>query len=163
MRSLLNVSVCAYEYPTEPTKDKINQRILHVHEHLVNELKYQPDKIIIWGKSIGTGPSCWLASQVSPFALILVSPYLSISKVSMFGWLISSYELWDNEKEITKIECPLIMIHGDWDTVIPVSHSQTLLTKAGSVHKILDIIPNMDHNIYHEVYFIRQNFDGLFK
>jgi len=60
MRDIFNVDVCVYEYPEHPDQHKINAVIDVCYQQLVAR-GYQ--QIIIWGKSIGTGPSCWLAAR----------------------------------------------------------------------------------------------------
>jgi hypothetical protein len=45
-------------------------------------LGYAPDKIILHGKSMGTGPATMLASEFEGIrALILQAPYISIREV----------------------------------------------------------------------------------
>jgi hypothetical protein len=42
-------------------------------------LGYDEDDVILYGRSIGTGPASMLASMFNPGALIIVSPYVSIA------------------------------------------------------------------------------------
>ncbi len=44
-----------------------------------------------------------------------------------------------------KITCPILIIHGDKDTTIPLKHSQDFLPLVTSTEKKLHIVPNADH------------------
>jgi fermentation-respiration switch protein FrsA (DUF1100 family) len=78
-----------------------------------------------FGKSLGTGPCIEIAYQAeTPFAgLILQSPFLSIFR-TVFQWKKTLwFDLFLNLDKIEKIECPIFLIHGKKDEVVPFSHS----------------------------------------
>lgn len=83
--------------------------------------------IILFGRSIGTGPATELAAYVQPCALLLMTAYLSIRSVvsnvagKLAGYLI--YERFRNIDNIKNVTCPTFLIHGQKDTLIPSSHS----------------------------------------
>jgi hypothetical protein len=49
--------------------------------------------VLLFGRSMGSGPATYLASKYSPGALILMSPYTSIRNVvrSKVGWALSLF------------------------------------------------------------------------
>ena len=66
-----------------------------------------------------------------PAGLVLQSPYTSIRDVAS-GYIgaTASYLLadrWNNRENLAEVACPVLVMHGDKDTVIPFSHSQNLL------------------------------------
>ena len=50
-------------------------------------------KIILFGRSLGSGPATYLASKFKPYGLILMSGYTSIKQaakdLTMFGFVVS--------------------------------------------------------------------------
>lgn len=56
-------------------------------------MKIKESKILIFGRSIGSGPACFLASTFTPKLLILMSPFLSIRKVAKDYVSVGAYLL----------------------------------------------------------------------
>lgn len=97
-------------------------------------------KIVYFGRSLGGGVACQLAKDHAPAALILQSTFVSLKEMSG-RFLVPSFLLkhpFDNGKVVADLRCPICIIHGQWDTVIPVVHGRRL-------HQIA---PN---SAYHEV------------
>ena len=78
---------------------------------------------------MGTGVVCQLVSQLAkpPAAVILLAPYYSISDVvkehsgkcgSFISKLVKDH--FDTGSNIHKIKAPLLIIHGEQDTYIPI-------------------------------------------
>jgi fermentation-respiration switch protein FrsA (DUF1100 family) len=86
-----------------------------------------PNDIILFGRSLGTGPATELAAFVQPCALLLMTAYTSIRNVitsiagKLAGFLV--YERFRNIDNIKLVTCPTFLIHGSKDTLIPSSHS----------------------------------------
>jgi pimeloyl-ACP methyl ester carboxylesterase len=79
-------------------------------------------KIIIYGRSIGTGIAANLASENHPQQLILESPYISMKDISHFHYpflptFILRYPL-RTDLFLPKVKCPVTLIHGTDDEVI---------------------------------------------
>jgi uncharacterized protein len=106
-------------------------------------------EVIVFGRSIGSGPAVWLASQRSPFLLILETPYASL--VDLAGRLVPWWPQrllafrFDSEAWIRKVRCPVHILHGTDDEVIPLASARRLepLLPAGSS---FTIIPRGRHN-----------------
>ncbi|GAB4185430.1 MAG: alpha/beta fold hydrolase [Simkaniaceae bacterium] len=95
---------------------------------------FPADKIIFYGRSLGTGLATYLASKYFPHMLILESPYLSLldtavkSKPYLPKFLINILlkyplrtDLW-----ITSVTCPIYIFHGTADRIIPYNSSLAL-------------------------------------
>jgi pimeloyl-ACP methyl ester carboxylesterase len=129
MRSQFGMSICAYEFPVNSTADTINDTIEETYSKLIDDFDYQPQDIILLGKSIGTGPTVHLASQYKCGAVILVSPYASISSLlDDYNFLLRYVcpDCWDSISVINDITAPVFIIHGDEDEVISIDHSYKL-------------------------------------
>lgn len=92
---------------------------------------YTEDKIILYGRSLGSGIAARLASWNHPRMLILDSPYFSfyynIHRYLFFiplRWLLR-YDLSTNEY-LKEASCPIHIIHGTQDRLIPYTQSMKL-------------------------------------
>jgi len=74
--------------------------------------------IILFGRSMGSGPTSYLSSIRNPYALLLMSPYTSIKEAakSLLGWAsflsMIVYEKFRNIDTIKKARCPVFFLHG---------------------------------------------------
>jgi uncharacterized protein len=89
--------------------------------------KYDENKIIIIGYSIGTGLATFLASTNNPKALILQAPYynfleLSSVRVPFIPDFLKKFKLETNVF-ITKVKAPIYIFHGDKDQLIGYENS----------------------------------------
>jgi pimeloyl-ACP methyl ester carboxylesterase len=97
--------------------------------HLIDDRKFEPEEIIIVGRSLGGGVAADLATKTSPAMLILESTFTSMTEVSakhypfMPTGLIVKHEYETNSK-LKNIHCPIVFIHSKNDEVIPYEHSQ---------------------------------------
>jgi pimeloyl-ACP methyl ester carboxylesterase len=110
--------------------------------------KYSESKLIISGTSIGTGIAVQLAAKNNPQQLVLVSPYASLKqligeKVPVVPRFIVRYKLASKEY-LKDISCPISVLHGDEDLVIP--HKHALQLKALDDRIDLTIIEGFGHN-----------------
>jgi hypothetical protein len=95
------------------------------YDYLVGHLGIRPDRIIIFGRSVGSGPAVDLASRKPAAALILQSPFLSAFRVLTHIPLLP-FDRFQNYKRIAHVRCPVLVIHGTSDSVIPFWHGQKL-------------------------------------
>lgn len=119
----------------------------------VKELQYPPDKIIVYGESLGCAVTCEIASQRQPRAMILQSGFRSLPTIAkdvfgplklMPGFAFPEPRL-DNEKIVEGKHPPLLIIHGVHDEVIPFQHGQALYKKASEPKKFV-VLENSGHN-----------------
>jgi hypothetical protein len=87
-----------------------------VYDYLVNNLKIKEKNILIFGRSIGSGPATHLAANRNPGILILMSPFTSLRNVvSNIAGKFLSYAIKERFKNIDlmeKVKCPTFIIHG---------------------------------------------------
>ena len=96
-------------------------------------LKHYSEKdIILYGRSLGTGIASYLASLNNPNLLILETPYYSILDVAehrfpMFPVKQLLKYHFPTYKFLPKATCPITIIHGTADNVVPYSSGKKLL------------------------------------
>lgn len=92
---------------------------------------YAPNQIIIYGKSMGTGVAAWLASKKSAKALILETPYYSMTSLAQHYLPVYpvrsllKYKL-PTHTYISLVNAPVFIFHGTADRVIPYSNALRL-------------------------------------
>lgn len=125
----------AYDYPGygltpgTPSEEGCNRTIEAVYNYLTTSQKVPAEKIILLGRSMGSGPSCYLAARKPVGGLILESAFSSAVRV-LTGVKILPVDKFDNLAELKKVKVPTLIIHGKKDEVIPFSHGEMLLEKA---------------------------------
>lgn len=79
-------------------------------------MKFSQKDLIVFGRSIGSSPACFIAKHRDPGATILMSPFKSIRDVAqdLVGWFLAK-AIADRFRNIDLIKlarCPLLIIHG---------------------------------------------------
>ena len=140
-----NAHYLLVEYPRygiadgHPNEAIFNAVAKAVYGFVEQELKVDHSQIVIIGRSIGTGPSCYLASHLQSIdkpvaAVLLQSPFCSIREVvyELLGcaayFMLDRWENWrslvgDAETDKAVIRSPVLFIHADRDHVIDCNHS----------------------------------------
>jgi len=96
-------------------------------------LAVPPDRVVLHGKSLGGGVAALLAEAVRPRALVLESTFTSVADVAARQFPIYPVRLlvrhpFDTRARARYIGVPVLVMHGDADTVIPVRHGRALST-----------------------------------
>lgn len=97
--------------------------------------RYAGDRLVPWGYSLGTGVAVAIATTRPVGKLILEAPYTSTVAVAAaaFPWLPVSLLMRDrfrSDRRIAALKAPLLVMHGEQDTVIPISFGRRLFDLA---------------------------------
>ncbi len=128
-------SVFAYDYSGYGTSEGTpsTQNVLEdadaALDYLVQHEKIPLDRIIIHGRSVGGGPAVYLAEKNDVAGLIVESSFVSAFRV-VTRFPLVPFDKFRNISRIDNVNCPLLVIHGREDEVIPFWHGQTLFDKA---------------------------------
>ena len=106
----------------EPSETGLYKDASAAYQWLLN--KYPSDQIIIYGRSLGTGVACELASRVPSKLIILETPFNSIKGATRHAWpfLWNPFEprnQFPNDQRLPKISEPVYIIQGTKDRVVP--------------------------------------------
>ena len=107
--------------------------MLNDMQFVYNELKrqYPEEHLIVYGRSMGSGFATKLAADNHPRYLILDAPYYSFSKVVerflpiLPVRLVLRFHL-RTDRWIKRVSCPVYILHGTSDWLIPIKHSENL-------------------------------------
>ena len=153
---VLKVNVMSYDYkgygPTSPENGKtkasgkqtikpveaaapsevaVYQDITAAYDYLLNVKGCTPNNVVLYGRSLGSGPSCYLAEKTaregkSVAGLMLQSPLLSAYRVAFNFRFTFPGDKFANVDRAPSIMCPVWICHGTNDEVVPFWHGQEL-------------------------------------
>ena len=109
---------------------------------------YAGKRVVLFGRSLGTGLAATMATELQPDLTVLVSPYVSLRALAAehYRWVPTAllrYPLATDEV-LPRVQSPLLLIHGERDTLIPPSHSERLAALSPRVRLLK--VPGAGHN-----------------
>lgn len=117
-----------------------------------NERLRQPGSpVIFWGRSLGCAVASYAASRSAPDALLLESPFPDVGSlfarnpVMRLLSVFSSYT-FATSQHLEKYSGPLLVIHGDVDSIIPFRAGRRVYDRAASPQKTFAVLEGADHN-----------------
>ncbi|CAE7887337.1 ABHD17A [Symbiodinium necroappetens] len=134
MSQLCASDVLAYDYcgygfsEGEPSEENCIQCIDAAYAYLLQH--FAPNRIVLFGRSIGTGPTVDLAVRHPEIrGVILQSPIESCGR-AVFGnlasWLGYRMDLFRNYEKVDKVECPVLVMHGTDDDIVPIESGMAI-------------------------------------
>lgn len=107
------------------------------------------DRIVLYGESLGTGVAARLATHVPAAGLILDAPYTSLADVAALHYPWFPVRLFMRDRYRTRsiigtIHCPLLILHGGRDPIVPLAMGEALLALAPEPKRIA-IFPDAGH------------------
>ncbi len=122
-----------------------------------------PDsRILIWGHSLGSSVAAELATRTHPAGLILEGAFPSIYAVSRQRnpWLLVMpfmvLDKFETVKYVTERTCPLLEIHAEKDTIIPMELGRRVFEQAAEPKQWITIT-GINHNDFPSVAYQYEN------
>lgn len=131
----IGFSVFAYDYrgygtsQGKPSERHAYQDVETVYNYLIQQLDVPAQRIIAFGRSVGGGSAVDLAARQPLAGLILESSFTSAFRV-VLPLPILPFDKFPNLNKIKKVTCPVLIMHGKADEVIPFQHGQKLFAAA---------------------------------
>ncbi|CAA6671333.1 unnamed protein product [Spirodela intermedia] len=129
----LRVNVIGYDYSGygqstgKPTESNTYADIEAVYRCLTEQYGAREEDIILYGQSVGSGPTLELASRRQALrAVVLHSPILSGLRVLYPVKRTYWFDIFKNIDKIRSVSCPVLVIHGTDDDVVDCSHGKQL-------------------------------------
>lgn len=129
-----------------PTQHNITNDVIAFIEQAAQYDEIAQSPIIYHGRSIGGGIAGSVAAQRPPDALIIESSFTSL-RAMMGQYGVPAFiarNHMDTNATITNLDIPILIIHGDNDTLIPVKHAHH--NAATAKDPTLVIIEGCGHN-----------------
>ncbi|CEF66257.1 Hypothetical protein SRAE_2000092700 [Strongyloides ratti] len=135
----LNIDVLVYDYggfglsQSQPGEEELFADIDAVYDYACNGLKYSSKNIILFGFSMGTAVSVYLASKIKDLAgVILLAPFTSLLRV-LFQKpkeeKTNRIDQFVTVDRICDVEAKTLIIHGTNDSMVSIKHSMILFSK----------------------------------
>ncbi|UXI15805.1 hypothetical protein NH340_JMT01748 [Sarcoptes scabiei] len=134
-----------------PTEQAIYEDAETALSLLQNRYKISLDQIIIYGQSLGTAPTLYLATKNPNIkAIILHSPFLSMGKLFLpkRNGPCQPYDIFKNIEMVENIEVPTLIMHGTNDRTVPIKHAQELYQKCRNSLKPLWVEQGGHNDLY---------------
>ncbi|MBY0355232.1 MAG: alpha/beta hydrolase [Rickettsiales bacterium] len=132
-----------------PSEEGFYQDARATMEYASTKTALKPHDIIIYGESIGTGVAVQMATEFPTAALVLQSPYTSVDAVAAdkYPWIPTHWLLkdhFDSLSKISKVHVPLLLFHGEKDTIVPIRLGKMLFEKANAPKRSI-YLPEKGH------------------
>jgi uncharacterized protein len=147
----LGVNLLLVEYrgygsssPVTPSEKHLYEDAEAAFRYLTVQRNLPARDIVVFGRSIGTGPATELAKRHPDVAgLMLMSPFTSLLDAAKGVWYLRALPLsirarnhFDNLSRISDVHVPVLIMVGTDDRLTPPSMSQALFRKANQPKQI---------------------------
>jgi fermentation-respiration switch protein FrsA (DUF1100 family) len=116
---------------------------------LVEQRGVSPDRLVLFGESIGSAVALDLAVSRPCRALVLEAPFTSVPDMArvVLPFLPRAFvrTQYDNLAKVGRLRVPLLVLHGDRDEVVPFSQGRRLFEAAPEPKRFF-AIPGAGHN-----------------
>jgi uncharacterized protein len=151
----IGISVFIFDYrgfgrsEGSPSEEGLNKDTEAVYEYIIQEKHIPPEKIILWGKSLGGAPVTKLALYKQCKSVVLFDTFTNAKDMAsdIIPFLPIKYFLslkLDNLSRIDKIKVPLLVIFSKVDRITPYWMGQKLFEKANEPKQFLSL-SDSDH------------------
>ena len=130
-----NYDVMMVDYRTYgKSTGELSETALYSDAQLVYEKVlefYEEDNVVVYGRSLGSTFATYIASRNDPAQLILESPFYSLTHIVKQQYWFLPVDLLLRYKFPTvefadKVKCPVIIMHGTEDEVVPYESGEKL-------------------------------------
>ncbi|GMI88497.1 hypothetical protein like AT2G24320 [Hibiscus trionum] len=129
----LRVNIMSYDYSGygassgKPSELNTYYDIEAVCNCLKKEYGVKQEELILYGQSVGSGPTLHLAPQLHKLrGVVLHSAILSGVRVLYSVKTTFWFDIYKNIDKIQRVNCPVFVIHGTNDDVVDWSHGKRL-------------------------------------
>lgn len=139
--------------PGSPTEQGLYADARAARRFVLEQEGVTEDRLVIHGESLGSGVAAQLALEHPPAALVLEAAFVSIPAVGkrQYPWLPVhrlTRDRFETLAKIGRIRCPVFLLHGEDDDLVPVDMARALFAKANEP-KRLHVYPGALHaNLY---------------
>jgi hypothetical protein len=151
-----NLAVLLFDYrgfggnPGVPTEDGLKHDARAARDFVVARADVDRNRLVYFGESLGTAVAAGLAVDYPPAALVLRSPFTSMTDVGRHHypivpvrWLLR--DRYDTIDRIAHVKAPVMVIGGDADRIVPIAQTRRVFEAARDPKSLL-VIKGADHN-----------------
>mmetsp|Transcript_28482 Transcript_28482/g.40679 ORF Transcript_28482/g.40679 Transcript_28482/m.40679 type:complete len:396 (-) Transcript_28482:318-1505(-) len=163
LSKMLGVNIFAYDYTGyglatdqgDPSEEYCFADVTAAYTYLNQTLQIPAHSILLYGRSLGSGPSCFLAAKTAEDGeavggLILHAPFLSVYRIVLESGCTLPGDRFANVDYAPFVRSPVLFIHGTKDSIVPFNHSERLLDTIVEPYRAEPLfIKDMGHNNVH--------------
>lgn len=133
-----------------PSEDGLARDARAARAYLTTRADVDTTRVVFFGESLGAAVAIRLATETPPFALVLRSPFTSLTDVGRhhYPFLPVRWLLRDRYPSLERagsLTCPALVIAGDRDRIIPIEQSRRLYEALAGKKRLVEI-EGADHN-----------------
>ena len=151
MAIALKCNISCYDYTGygmskgKATVQGVYDNAMAAYDYLLRTYDLRDEDIVLYGQSLGSGPSTYLAAKFPVRGLVLHSPISSgcrvIKKINHTPW----FDIFPNIDVVKEVQSPVFVIHGTEDVEIPPHHGEAIYANAPRPYNLW-LVPGADHN-----------------
>jgi len=146
----LGLSVLIFDYrgygqsTGKPTEKGTYRDAAAAWQYLVEQRGISPERIILFGRSLGGSIAADLATRQPAAGVILESAFTSVPDIAaqLYPWLpvrwLSRYR-YNTKKKLADIHSPVLIVHSRNDEIIPYSNGEHLFEAANDPKLFLEL------------------------
>lgn len=129
---ILEVNIFSYEYSGygmstgHPSETGLYADIEAAFKYLRDIIGIPWTEVVLYGRSLGSCPSCHLATKTAVRGMVLQSPLLSVYRIAFNLRMTLPGDLFANVDKVPDVECPTYIVHGTKDEIVPIWHGEEL-------------------------------------
>lgn len=124
--------------PGSPTESSITETAVAAYDAVLKRADVDPERIVLFGRSLGGGAASALAARRPSAALVMQSAFSSTRPFAhsalLPGFLVR--DQFDNGRVVSTYKKPILLFHGNKDTTIPPEHGRKLKSLATNARLI---------------------------
>jgi pimeloyl-ACP methyl ester carboxylesterase len=138
LSAALRCSIVCYDYSGyglasgASSEQHVYADMRSVFRYVTTSMGIPHHRVILYGRSLGSGPSVELAQNEAVGGVILQSAFTSIISVASKTRFMSAQTALDafcNSAKIHRVACPVLLVHGTKDNLVPISHARDLFSR----------------------------------
>jgi fermentation-respiration switch protein FrsA (DUF1100 family) len=150
------LSVLLFDYrgyggnPGDPSAGGLALDVRAARDHLVDDLRFPPDRIVYYGESLGGGVVTELAVEHPPAGLLLRSPFTELADTAAEHYPFLPVRVLLKDRfpvvaHVRRIRVPTTVVYGSADSVVPPEQSRAVAAAAAGPVTTVEI-RGADHN-----------------
>ena len=135
--------------PGVPSEENVYASARAAYTHLIKDRNFSPEKVVSYGCSMGGAVAIELVQHAKVACLITESTFTNTW--DMARHLYPFFPVWplipkrfENDRKIARVRAPILLIHGDQDSIVPARMASTLARAATSPTQMI-VIPGANH------------------
>ena len=135
--------------PGKPSEEGLSADARAAQVWLRSHASVDPDRIVLFGESLGSGVAVRLATEAAPAAMVLRSPFTSLADLGRvhYPWIPTAVlpDRYPTIDRIGAITVATLVIAGERDRIVPLANSVRVFDAANEPKRLV-ILPGADHN-----------------